>query len=519
MNVINPASQMGSGEIRILALSGGGARGIFQARLIQRIETEFSIRIIDNCSHIAGVSTGSITAAALAVGARGRDIYHSFTSLANLIFRRKLFAAIRSGPRYSQDTFRRELASMLGDYTFDALPIELIIPASSVDTHNGRVFTKATDPRMLVIDAVLASTAAPTYFAPWRVRGDARAYYDGGLWANSPGAVALRVATTTTEVCNVRLLSIGTGKLPSGSNPAQLDRIRTLSIRTIQFLLDIVPSLRDWDIAEQIKWILSSTQWLDINPVLRRWIPLDDVKASLEDLPALADQEFEKHREELRSFFAPPISPAVPVPNPVAAQGVALAGLSRFTSSRRDYAKFRPGRESITGYVSSAQYELVMISINLMTGYTIESLTQAFRQMILERSHPVTIRISLLNPKKEYLMRSVAGNFEHEGDYAKAGSELAQDINRILDRLKKFHDSLEDRVKGNFQLFVHNTIPSASAILIDPAEPSGSIQLETKAYGTPAMEAYGFEVAGHTSFYKSLWRAYNKLIDHGERLV
>lgn len=116
-------------------------------------------------------------------------------------------------------------------------------------------------------------------------------------------------------------------------------------------------------------------------------------------------------------------------------------------------------------------------------------------------------------------MRSVAGNFEHEGDCAKAGSELAQDINRILDRLKKFHDSLEDRVKGNFQLFVHNTIPSASAILIDPAEPSGSIQLETKAYGTPAMEAYGFEVAGHTSFYKSLWRAYNKLIDHGERLV
>ena len=60
-------------------------------------------------------------------------------------------------------------------------------------------------------DAIVASCAAPTFFAPKNVKGYLLA--DGGLWANNPSIAALTEAVTNfrKQPKYLRIISIGTG--------------------------------------------------------------------------------------------------------------------------------------------------------------------------------------------------------------------------------------------------------------------------------------------------------------------
>ena len=51
---------------KILSIDGGGIRGVYSAHILKRIEEEFKIKLHDYFDLIAGTSTGSIIAAAIA---------------------------------------------------------------------------------------------------------------------------------------------------------------------------------------------------------------------------------------------------------------------------------------------------------------------------------------------------------------------------------------------------------------------------------------------------------------------
>ena len=59
-----------------------------------------------------------------------------------------------------------------------------------------------------------ATSAAPTYFVPFRNRG--YTYLDGGIWANNPTMAALVEALSCFDVRpeNIRILSLGCGGKP-----------------------------------------------------------------------------------------------------------------------------------------------------------------------------------------------------------------------------------------------------------------------------------------------------------------
>ena len=76
-------------SFRILALDGGGARGIYGAQILARLETSLDAHIRDYFDLIAGTSTGSILAGAAAVGIPLADIVKLFESEAPLIFRKR----------------------------------------------------------------------------------------------------------------------------------------------------------------------------------------------------------------------------------------------------------------------------------------------------------------------------------------------------------------------------------------------------------------------------------------------
>jgi patatin-like phospholipase/acyl hydrolase len=76
------------------------------------------------------------------------------------------------------------------------------------------------DREITVVDAVMASAAAPTFFDPVRVHEYLLA--DGGIWANNPSLVAYTeaVGKLGQNPDDVRVLSIGTG---TGNQPYDVE--------------------------------------------------------------------------------------------------------------------------------------------------------------------------------------------------------------------------------------------------------------------------------------------------------
>lgn len=181
---------------RLLSLSGGGFRGLFTARVLERLETEAGGPLRERFDLIGGTSIGGILAIGLAAGvptktmrveieARGREI---FTSR-----RRSLGGWISA--QYDPAPLAHAVKAILGAQAhapFSALGAPLLVVAIDQNTATPRLFRSAalaaesTDGES-ALDVALATSAAPTYFPPHRI--DERLYVDGGLIANAPDLI------------------------------------------------------------------------------------------------------------------------------------------------------------------------------------------------------------------------------------------------------------------------------------------------------------------------------------------
>lgn len=502
----------------LLALSGGGVRGIFQARFFQRMEDSLGVPVRNHFSGIAATSTGAIVGLALAAGIPARNIFQLYEENSSKIFQKKLFSPLRSGGRYSTQLLEKLLVKQFGDRRIGDLDIDVFIAASTADTYQGRLFTR-TDRGLRLVDVILASAAAPTYFPGRQVGDDQRAYLDGGLWANNPSLAAIQWVTRTgVPVQNIALISIGCGRTPKGSTYTELARMRTLSLETPRLLLDSVSGLQEWFVHQNLRQILSSNQFIEINPVLRNWIALDDWRSALGSLPALADDEYSQNAESIRSILAynwnaPELDRMRSQLDRGLVLGATAANLNTFVPARRYYKDMREGRDSITSYIAKAESTLRVVAINLMTGNTLESILDTFKAMIGRPGMPVTTILSLLDPAQVHLMETIAPNLGLEPN------EMAEQIHKLIARARRFHASLDPALRSSFELHCHGSLPSASAIMIDIERGTGVIQLETKAYSRPPIEAFGFEVGYGSELYNSLRDGYLKLIADGRRLI
>jgi predicted acylesterase/phospholipase RssA len=504
---------------RLLSLSGGGVRGIFQARYLERLEEKLNKPIRDHFAAIAATSTGAIVGLTVAAGKPASQITRLYRDHAESIFSSRRFAAVRRGPRYDVGRLEHLLVEELGNLTMDTLPLPVFITSSVVDTYEGRVFTNE-DAKERLVDVALASAGAPTFFPPRRLHNDNRWYVDGGLWANDPAYVGLHALLHGSDnlvAPDVSVLSVGTGRVQHGMTYQQLIEMRPASLPTLRFIFDIVPSLQAWQQQQLLERVLQPDQVVTINPQLPRWIPLDDAHGAIERLPALADSEFDKSWYQLRRLFDREVirdefAETLKNVSPTAVAGVAAANLKTFIPARKYYAIYRGGRESITEYIAQAHDELFVVSVNLMTGHAIESILGTFLKMLSRPDAPVRITLSLLDPEETSLMHAVAGNLDMQGE------ELASSINRLIGKIGDFHTGLSDQTRDRFRLHCHKTLPSASAIMIDPHDENGVIQLETKAYKTPTMQAFGFEVGYGSELFMSLRQAYTQLIADGRRI-
>lgn len=210
----------------ILALSGGGYRGLFTATVLQEMEKRCGVPLAKKFDLIAGTSVGSILAAALAkeipadrlpklFQEHGKTIFHGWWKQWPLL---KMLNLGFFSARYSAKGLNSVLSrdDLLGNAIFNALEHRLMVPAVNLSKGSAQFFKTQHcadyhyDGTVPLKDAVIASAAAPTFFPVHRFNQNR--YADGGLVANSPALVAFHEAVHKLGIPpdRVHVISIGT---------------------------------------------------------------------------------------------------------------------------------------------------------------------------------------------------------------------------------------------------------------------------------------------------------------------
>lgn len=191
--------------MKILAIKGGGVRGLLAARLGERLEKRIE-GWSDSAELLAGTSTGGILALGLAAGMSWTALRKLYQKNAARIFKPwGALAAIAKAdsfedlvPRSLYDT--RGLVDVMdevfGEKRLGELERDVLVPTFSVTDDKWRAiwFTRQHDGNVRVADVALATAAAPVYF-PMHA-----GCLDGGIVSNDPTFAAVAHAVKEKRV-------------------------------------------------------------------------------------------------------------------------------------------------------------------------------------------------------------------------------------------------------------------------------------------------------------------------------
>lgn len=302
------------GPKRILALDGGGLRGILTLGILKQIEDELrqrhgnddAFRLCYYFDLIAGTSTGAIIAATLAIGWSVDDITKKYFELGAHVLRRSFLRQGFLRAKYDEARLIEELKAVFGPDTTlggNALNTGLLVVMKRLDSGspwpvsnnpNGKYFSSREGGTIgngdyKLWQAVRASTAAPDYFNPERitiaqlpdhlpVTGD---FVDGGVSPfNNPAFQAFLYATLSgyrvnwpVGKDNILVVSLGTGAADPAVRRSEVAAAQ--AFRALLALMDDCAALQE-----------TLLQWMSKSPTARS---IDRELGTLdEDLPGAA---------------------------------------------------------------------------------------------------------------------------------------------------------------------------------------------------------------------------------------
>jgi hypothetical protein len=236
----------------MLALDGGGIRGLLTLGILERMEKLLAerhgfenFRLCDYFDYIGGTSTGAIIAAGLARGLSVAELTEFYLEAGESMFEKpRLMKRLVSF--YTADPLKAKLKEVFGDETTlepQHLRCLLLVVTRNVTTDSpwpvsSNPDAKYNDPerkdcnlRIPLWQLVRASSAAPVYFPAevlqWDPKDASRSFVfvDGGVTPyNNPAFLLYRMATMSayrlgwkTGERNLLLVSVGTGTAASPS--------------------------------------------------------------------------------------------------------------------------------------------------------------------------------------------------------------------------------------------------------------------------------------------------------------
>jgi uncharacterized protein len=237
---------------KILALDGGGIRGVLTLEILSELEKQLkarlnaddSFRLSTYFDYIGGTSTGAIIAAGLSLGMSVKQLLDFYEEKGEAMFD-KAFLLKRVKYFYNDGPLARELKNTFGDGTlelnsslFKCLLLIVTMNRSTdspwpISNNPLAKYNEATrhdcNLKIKLYQLVRASTAAPAYFRPETLQWDPNdpektfVFVDGGVTPyNNPSFLMYRMATHPaynlnwqTGEDNLLIISVGTGSAPS----------------------------------------------------------------------------------------------------------------------------------------------------------------------------------------------------------------------------------------------------------------------------------------------------------------
>ena len=232
---------------RILALDGGGIRGIMTLEILARMEELLAqssgrgadFRLCQFFDYVGGTSTGAIIAAGIARGMSARELLEFYQQTGPAMFD-KQFILKRWQALYKSEPLKQELQQTFGaTTTLKPDDLECLFLAVTRNRSTDSPWPISSNPQARYNDParpdcnlhiplwqiVRASTAAPVFFPPEVIQWDpadekkAFVFVDGGLTPyNNPAFLLYRMATEPAYRLNwasgedkLLLVSVGTG--------------------------------------------------------------------------------------------------------------------------------------------------------------------------------------------------------------------------------------------------------------------------------------------------------------------
>ncbi len=206
------------GAKRILALDGGGVRGIVALAFLKKIEQTLEaeagkfVRLCDYFDLIGGTSTGAIIAVGLALGHNVDQIHDFYLRLAPRVFRPPWLRVPGWKALFDARALASELQGVIGDRRLDTEDLQTGIGVMLKRIDTGSAWILTNNPRSAfwetpadhsfignrnyrLAQIVRASTAAPHYFDPQEIEivaGEPPGLFvDGGLTPHNNPSLAL----------------------------------------------------------------------------------------------------------------------------------------------------------------------------------------------------------------------------------------------------------------------------------------------------------------------------------------
>ncbi len=221
---------------RILAIDGGGVRGIIPAMMIRELEKLTGKSMAEQFDLIAGTSTGGFLTLLLTKPGQdgkalysGQDIVDLYVNHSKDIFHRSGLRAFLSlngwlRPKYPESSVLSTFEAYLNKnqpHKLSEVLTDVLITGYEIEQREAFYFQRCTarendDWDFYLVDVARSTTAAPTIFPAveiHNVNGNRTLkLIDGGLVANNPAALALAEAIRQGgEYARYLVVTLGTG--------------------------------------------------------------------------------------------------------------------------------------------------------------------------------------------------------------------------------------------------------------------------------------------------------------------
>jgi patatin-like phospholipase/acyl hydrolase len=333
--------------IRILALDGGGVRGILPGQMLAKLEHKLQARtgdpekrLADYFDFFAGTGTGGILSCAYLTPVKDKmrtprfsasQIVDFYIKYAGTIFNDTLDHKIITlggflDEKYNAEGLEKTFIDHFENIQLSHLLKPCAITAYDIYRRRGHLFTQHTASKpsadFYVRDVVRATSAIPTYFECKEVMSLSGVSYpliDGSIFANNPALCAVaeasklffatRARKQQATLANMLILSLGTG-LPKVQY--SYDDVKNWGLakwtRPLQRMsASANAEAVDYQLQQLYAATGASNQYLRINPELPVDVAadIDNVQPqNLQALKELGDATFEALEDKLDTFVS-----------------------------------------------------------------------------------------------------------------------------------------------------------------------------------------------------------------------